>query len=74
MLVLATGVLRALARILFWYCAVVLFVLFLVSCTVLDFSCSTGQYGPRASVTTAMGHDVDAEFLGELSRLCSADV
>ena len=43
-------------------------------CTVLDFSCSTGEYGPRARVVFGVGSALSDQTLEDLSRLCSAEV
>ena len=44
------------------------------ACTMLDFSCSTGEYGPRANVTFGVKSVLDDRMLEDLSRLCSTEV
>lgn len=43
----------------------------LAACTPLAYSCSWGEYGPRAQVQAI---DLDGPELEELSRLCSKEV
>lgn len=54
---------------------ILLVVIYLMTaCTVMEFSCSTGQYGPRAAVIYGIRAELDPTILQELSRLCSAEV
>lgn len=44
----------------------------LFGCTVMDFSCSYGQYGPRAAVTYSSQAVLGVNTLEELKMLCAA--
>lgn len=44
--------------------------LFFSGCSVVDFTCGSGEFGPRASLVTAK---VTPEVLENLSRLCSQE-
>jgi len=65
---------KTLVKTLLFYGILLIFIAILNACTVLDFSCSTGQYGPRASVVYGVRDALGRTTLEDLSRLCSAEV
>ncbi len=68
------GCLPVLAKMGTFFALVILFVVAASSCTVLDFRCSSGEFGPEASVVYGVKDALDTRVLEGLSRLCSAEV